>query len=102
MTEHPQQSTSGASLLAGMVVGMLLGAAAAVLYAPKPGKETREELLERLDVLKERVDETSKQVTEMVKARLDETRADLEQALDAARTAAQERTSQLRREQGME
>ena len=41
----------------GFVFGLLLGAIAALLYAPKPGDNTREELRLRADELKRRADD---------------------------------------------
>ena len=41
----------------GFVLGLLLGAVGALLYAPKPGDNTREELQLRADELKKRADD---------------------------------------------
>ncbi|HEX9268453.1 MAG TPA: YtxH domain-containing protein [Candidatus Limnocylindria bacterium] len=41
----------------GFIFGLLIGAVAALLYAPKPGDSTREELKVRADELKRRADE---------------------------------------------
>ncbi len=41
----------------GFLVGLLLGAVAALLYAPKPGDEMREEMRTRTDDLKRRADD---------------------------------------------
>ena len=41
----------------GFVLGLLLGAIGALLYAPKPGDHTREELQLRADELKKRADD---------------------------------------------
>ncbi|HEV2249228.1 MAG TPA: YtxH domain-containing protein [Candidatus Limnocylindria bacterium] len=41
----------------GFVFGLLLGAIGALLYAPKPGDNTREELQLRADELKKRADD---------------------------------------------
>ena len=41
--------------LAGVGVGALIGAAAGLLLAPKPGTETRDELSHKFDDLKHRV-----------------------------------------------
>lgn len=41
----------------GFVFGLLIGAIAALLYAPKSGEITREELRQRTDELKRRADE---------------------------------------------
>jgi gas vesicle protein len=41
----------------GFFIGLLTGAVVALLYAPKPGDITREELRQRSDELKRRADE---------------------------------------------
>lgn len=41
----------------GFVIGLLLGAVGALLYAPKPGDVTREEWRTRADDLKKRADD---------------------------------------------
>jgi gas vesicle protein len=41
----------------GFVLGLLLGAIGAMLYAPKPGDNTREELQLRADELKKRAED---------------------------------------------
>jgi gas vesicle protein len=44
----------------GFIIGLLTGAVVALLYAPKPGDMTREELRVRSDELKRRADELQK------------------------------------------
>ena len=44
----------------GFLIGLLTGAVVALLYAPKPGDITREELRARSDELKRRADELQK------------------------------------------
>jgi gas vesicle protein len=44
----------------GFLIGLLTGAVVALLYAPKPGDLTREELKARSDELKRRADELQK------------------------------------------
>lgn len=45
-TDYPVQS--GSTFTKGLFVGALLGAAAALLYAPKPGRELRSELMDKM------------------------------------------------------
>lgn len=44
-------------MLAGIGLGALIGAAAGLLFAPKPGTETREMLADKLKELKGKTDE---------------------------------------------
>ncbi len=60
MTETPSQSMSWGSWLTGLAIGTVAGFTVAVLYAPRSGQETREEIAVRLDELRERVDETTR------------------------------------------
>jgi gas vesicle protein len=46
---------SSEGFLAGLVVGALIGAAVALLYAPQPGTETRRVVKEKVDVAKDAV-----------------------------------------------
>jgi len=92
MTGAPKQSShSWPSLLAGFLVGLAAGAVISLLYAPKSGKETREELMARADKLKERLDTATREL-----------KADLTQAVEAGRTAAAERAAELRQQAGLE
>ncbi len=52
----------------GIVHGMLLGAAAALLYAPKPGRELRQDLSGKLDELRGGVQPVLDQAQDVVDA----------------------------------
>jgi len=97
MAETPQHSESFGSLVAGFIIGAAFGAAVSLLYAPKPGREMREDISARLDEMKNTVDQTTRQVTETVKERLAEMKSDLAQAVDGARETAAEHASELSR-----
>jgi gas vesicle protein len=101
MAETPDQSTSVASLLLGIALGAAIGAVAALLYAPKPGKETRDDLVERLDEVKANIEETARAFSESARTKIAETRTDLEQALATGRTAAKSRADELRQQTGL-
>lgn len=102
MTETPEQSASVGSMLTGFVIGAVAGAVASLFYAPKPGKELREDLMVRLDDLRERIDETAKAVAESTKEKLAEAKSDFNQAVGAGRAAAKTRAEELRRQAGIE
>ena len=54
--------------LRGVTHGMLLGAAVALLYAPKPGRELRRELAARLERLRSEMEPIMEQAQEVVDA----------------------------------
>lgn len=60
--EHPVQS--GSTFTKGLVIGALLGAAAALLYAPKPGRELRSDLSEKLSTATDKSKEVATVVGE--------------------------------------
>ena len=55
---------SGSSFAIGFLVGAIAGMAIGILYAPKPGKETRAMLKEKADELKEKASEVSEKARE--------------------------------------
>lgn len=56
--------SAGAGFLVGILVGTLLGAAAATLLAPQPGAETREALAERSRKLRQRMERMASEMQE--------------------------------------
>lgn len=54
----------GSNRLAWFLTGAIIGAAVAVLYAPKPGKETRRIIAEKTQHGREAVTETSKDIAD--------------------------------------
>lgn len=97
-----EESTSWGSVLLGVVFGAVIGAGTALLLAPQSGKETRDELLERLEEIKDRVDATTHQVANSAKEKLAEAGNDLSRAVEAGRTAAKARAAELRNKMDME
>jgi gas vesicle protein len=95
------------------VWGALLGAAAALLLAPKSGAETQQELKERARKLRERAEEKAGELQdtlqgaftegrrqveekyEVAKGKVSEGRTRAEQALDAGKKAARAARSEL-------
>lgn len=49
--------SSTSKWIAGLIVGLFVGAVAGVLLAPSSGDETREELLGKIDLLKDKINE---------------------------------------------
>jgi len=102
MADTPEQSNSWGSLVAGMIVGLAIGGALSLLYAPKPGKELRSDIGRKLEELKDYVDQTARQVTQTAKERLAEMRSDLATAVEGARATAAEHAAELSRRAEME
>lgn len=55
--QYPVQS--GSTFAKGLFIGGLLGAAAALLFAPKPGRELRGELSEKVGIVTDRTKEVA-------------------------------------------
>lgn len=102
MADTPRQSDSLGSMAAGVLVGFAIGAALSLLYAPKPGKELRRDIVNKLDDLKDYVDQTAQQVAQTAKERLAEMKSDLATAVEGARQTAAEHATELNRRVEME
>lgn len=57
MSDNNNDSNSMLYLLAGVGLGAIIGAAAGLLFAPKAGAETRDELNEKFGELKSKTEE---------------------------------------------
>ena len=56
---------------AGLAVGLLIGAVAGILFAPKSGKETRADIYEGAKIGAEKVKETAHHVSDIAKEKID-------------------------------
>jgi len=63
-TATEESQDEGVSRLAWFLTGAILGAAVAILYAPKSGKETRQFISERAQAGKEAVTDTTSDIVE--------------------------------------
>ena len=86
---------SKGDLLAGVIIGAVIGVLGGVLFAPAPGKETREKIVEKGLEVKEKtlqsakehteaVTESSRELIEDLRKKLPNTK-DVQDALDAAK-----------------
>jgi len=82
------------NFLAGMGLGALVGAAAALLLAPKSGEETREDVKRTADELREKADkvirdlsESGEELVAKSKEILESTKCRVQQAVDAGKQA---------------
>jgi len=71
------------------VWGMLLGAAAAILFAPKSGRETRRELSESMNRVREQAEEKVREVQHTVTDTVDDVRRQFEEGIETARRAVE-------------
>jgi gas vesicle protein len=61
----------GGEIIGAFLVGGLIGAAIGILFAPKAGKETREQLGDWMDETKEKAKEKLEKLEEEIKRRKD-------------------------------
>jgi gas vesicle protein len=71
--------------LKGVVHGMIIGGAVALLYAPKPGRQMREELSERLDQVRGQM----QPVIDQAQGVVDSARPQVERGISKAQQQAQ-------------
>jgi gas vesicle protein len=71
--------------LRGIVHGAIIGGAVALLYAPKPGRQMREELAERLDQVRGQV----QPVLDQAQGVVDSARPQVERGISKAQQQAQ-------------
>ena len=76
------EESSGGANLAWFLTGALIGAAVAVLYAPKSGKDTRQYLADKAQQGKDAVSEASTNIVEASKDMFDRGRQLVEEAAD--------------------
>ncbi len=91
------------SLKNGLFLGLLLGVASAFLYAPKTGKELREELKDKLNNvpyhffnLVESIVDLAASVLDFAKESFNEQKHRLSKAVEAGVSVAKEKTTELR------
>lgn len=79
----------GATFLIGFIAGSMLGAGLALLFAPKPGDETRRDVAERAQRVREKAREGYDVASERVTQFAERGKAMYQTAADKAREAAQ-------------
>lgn len=81
-------SDRAGSFLIGLTIGGALGGALALILAPRPGEEFREQLRERGIDIKERASQMAEQVKELSRQAVEEQRARFQQAINEGKEAA--------------
>lgn len=69
------------SVLAGIGIGVLVGAVAGLLLAPKSGQETRDELGKNMNDLSDRLTDLGRNLGQKVSTAVDKTRSTMAQKL---------------------
>jgi gas vesicle protein len=77
-----EEESNLGSNMAWFLTGAFIGAAVAVLYAPKSGKETRQYLADKVQQSKEAVSDTSSSIVEASKDMFDRGRQLVDDAAD--------------------
>ena len=77
-----ETTQDGSSTLAWFLTGAIIGATAAILYAPKSGRETRRYIADKTQLGKEAVAETSADIVEVSRDMFERGRQLVEDAAD--------------------
>ena len=92
------------SLKNGLLLGLLIGAVSALLYAPKAGRELREELKEKVDAvpnnfftLLESLIDLTISVLDFAKSAFKEQGSKFSKAFESGMSAAREKSEELRK-----
>ena len=92
----------GGEFFAGLLIGAILGAGAALLMAPQSGEQTRQKLQERSVELKDKAVDASSQardradgLRERGRIILDEQKVKIEQAIEEGKAAAAKKRGEL-------
>ncbi len=86
------------SFMAGMVIGGLVGAAAAMLLAPQTGEETRALIRDKSIELKDKALETTQDMQLRAEKALETTRAQLEDTIDELKVRSDELAKMISKE----
>lgn len=87
--EDPNGRDSGSTFLVGFIAGSMLGAGLALLFAPRAGDETRREVAERAQRVREKAREGIGSASERVTHFAERGKAMYQTAAEKAREAAQ-------------
>jgi len=80
-----KREKSGSRFFWGFVIGLAVGAALAILFAPQPGEETREQLAEQSEVLRKRGQERALHLREDLRERYADALVQGREAYDRAK-----------------
>ena len=86
---------SGSGFIVGFALGAIAGLAVGFLYAPRPGKETRELLKEKAEKAKEKA-EKAKEKAKKVKEKATEVAEEVKETAAEAKKKAQAKLGELK------
>ena len=102
--ERQMRINTAKNLVLGATIGSALGATAGFLFAPKSGRETRDEIArrtnDRLDAIRENVSDTRTRIASSLRAKAENWRSAAEQCADAVQAAASSEDEPLREKKG--
>lgn len=81
MSDNSEDRSLIVSVLAGIGIGVLVGAVAGLLLAPKSGEETRNDLGKSMNDLSDKVNELGRTVKQQVTSVVERTRAQMAQKM---------------------
>jgi len=84
MAEQDNERSVMISVLAGIGIGVLVGAIAGLLLAPKPGAETREDIGHTLSDLGTKIGDLSQQVATRVRSVVDHSKQAVQDKIEQA------------------
>lgn len=94
MSGNNEEKSVVVNFLAGLGLGALIGAATALLLAPKSGEETRQDIATKADDLREKANkvvhdlsESSEELVKKSKELLETTKVKMQSAIDAGKQA---------------
>ncbi len=88
--EQHDSKNSTAPVLAGLLIGGLAGAGAALLLAPQSGKETRAQIQQKTIELRDRTAETVDEAMTQVKSKTHQIKADVREKAEELQQQGQE------------
>lgn len=104
MMSNDEEKSVLLSVLAGIGMGAIIGAAAGLLFAPKSGPETREEIKKAAEDLKVKAEGIVEELTTSVddlmgksKELIDSTRSKVQTAVEAGKQAMSEKAHEIDR-----
>jgi gas vesicle protein len=102
--ERQMRINTAKNLALGATIGSALGATAGLLFAPRSGRETREEIARRahegVDAVRENVYDTRARLSSTLREKSENWRSAAEQCADIIKTAAKAEAESLSKEIG--